>query len=197
MIVQPTLVENLLIVIGESSWLLAASAQLRRLAKTRNIKGLSAPGMTLNAAGNIGWCTYFGLNHLWFPFVTNIIVLALTIGILGFLLSNRKQFLKGLVTIAIVGPLTSYMLLKFPASGGWIGMSYNWLAATPELVLVVSRKKVSGISERSLFFSTGAMLFTLTYASLIHSPPLVAGCVQGLIYMTVVMTYYYRHRAHD
>jgi uncharacterized protein with PQ loop repeat len=196
MIVQPTLVENVLIVIGEGSWVLAASAQLRRLAKTRNVRGLSAPSQTLNAAGNMGWCTYFALNHLWFPFVTNVVVLLLAVGILGFILSNRRQFVRGLITIAIVGPLTAYVLFSFPAQAGWLGMSYNWLAATPELLLVVRRKKVSGISEKGLYFSTGAMIFTLAYATLIHSLPLMTGCIQGLIYMSVIMTCYYRHRKH-
>jgi hypothetical protein len=141
MIVQPTLIENALIVIGESAWVLSAAAQLRRLVKTRNTRGLSAPSQTLNAAGNIGWCTYFALNHLWFPFVTNIVVVTLTIAILGFTLANRKQFVRGLLTIAIVGPLTSFVLFHFPAQSGWLGMSYNWLAATPQLNSDRAQKK--------------------------------------------------------
>jgi uncharacterized protein with PQ loop repeat len=196
MIVQPTLIENALIVIGESAWVLSAAAQLRRLVKTRNTRGLSAPSQTLNAAGNIGWCTYFALNHLWFPFVTNIVVVTLTIAILGFTLANRKQFVRGLLTIAIVGPLTSFALFHFPAQSGWLGMSYNWLAATPQLIRIVRKRKVSGLSERGLYFAVGAMLFTLTYALLIHSSPLVVGCVQGLIYCSVIITFYYRHRKH-
>jgi uncharacterized protein with PQ loop repeat len=197
MIVQPTLLENVLIVIGEGSWVLSAAAQLRRLVKTRNVKGLSAPSQTLNAAGNIGWCTYFALNHLWFPFVTNIMVVTLTVLILGFTLSNRKQFVRGLAAIAIVGPLTSYLLIRFPGAGGWIGMSYNWLAGTPQVGRIIRRKKVSGLSERALYFAVGAMLFTISYGLLIHSWPLIVGCTQGLIYAAVMLTYYYRYRKHD
>jgi uncharacterized protein with PQ loop repeat len=196
MIVQPTLIENALIVVGEGAWVLSAAAQLRRLVKTHNTRGLSAPSQTLNAAGNIGWCTYFALNHLWFPFVTNIMVITLTIAILGFTLANRKQFVRGLLTIAIVGPLTSFVLFHFPAQSGWLGMSYNWLAATPQLVRIVRKRKVSGLSERGLYFAVGAMLFTLTYALLIHSSPLVVGCVQGLVYAAVIIIFYYRHREH-
>lgn len=197
MIIQPTLAENILIVIGEGAWVLSAAAQLRRLVKTRNTKGLSAPSQTLNAAGNIGWCTYFGLNHLWFPFVTNIMIFVLAVAILGFTLSNRRQFARGLMTIAVVGPVTSAVLLSFPASGGWVGMLYNWIAATPQLIKILRHKKVSGLSERALYFATGAMLFTLTYGLLIHSAPLIAGCTQGLIYMYVTIVYYYRHRWND
>jgi len=196
MIVQPTLIENVLIVIGEGAWVLSAAAQLRRVARTRNTKGLSAASQTLNAAGNIAWCTYFAMNHLWYPFVTNLMVITLTIAILGFTLSNHKQFVRGLITIALVGPLTSYALLRFPAQSGWFGMLYNWLAATPQLTRIVSRKKVSGISERGLYFAVGAMLFTLTYGLLIHSAPLVVGCTQGLVYVSVILAYYYRYRQH-
>jgi len=197
MLVQPTLIENVLIVVGEGSWVLSAGAQLRRLVKTRDTRGLSAPSQTLNAAGNIGWCTYFALNHLWFPFVTNVMVITLTIAILGFTLANRKQFARGLITIAIVGPLTSYVLFHAPAESGWIGMLYNWIAATPQLTRIVWRKKVSGLSEKGLFFAVGAMLFTLAYAFLIHSRPLEAGCAIGLVYATVIITYYYRYRKHS
>lgn len=196
MIIQPTPVENLLIVVGEGAWVLSAAAQLRRLVKTRNTRGLSAVSQTLNAAGNVGWCTYFALNHLWFPFVTNIMVLILSVGILAYILSNRKQFFRGLVAIAIVGPITSYVLFHNPGAGGWIGAGYNWLAATPQLLRIIRRKKVSGLSERSLFFALGAMLFTLSYGLLIHSAPLIVGCLQGLAYMWVTMTFYYRHRHH-
>jgi len=196
MIVQPTPLENVLIVIGEGSWVLSAGAQLRRLARTRNIRGLSPLSQTLNAAGNIGWCTYFALNHLWFPFATNILILGLTVAILGFTLANRKNFVRGLVAIAVVGPLTSYMLLRYPASGGWIGMSYNWLAGTPQLARIIRRKKVSGLSERALYFAVGAMLFTISYGLLIHSGPLIAGCSQGLVYASATLVYYYRYRRH-
>ncbi len=194
MIVQPNLAENLLIVVGEGAWVFSATAQLHKLVKTRNTRGLSAPSLTLNGAGNIAWCTYFALNHLWFPFVTNFILIFLTIAILGFTLANRKQFVRGLITIAVVGPLTSYLLLVMPAGAGWVGMSYNWVANTPWLLRVVRRKKVSGISEKSLFFSIGAIIFTFTYGALIHALPLVVGGVQGLSYDCTILAYYYKHR---
>src|SRR5579884_3735336 len=197
MVVQPTLLENLLIIVGESFWVFSAAAQLRRLGKTHNTRGLSAPSQTLNAAGNIGWCTYFAIHHLWFPFVTNIIVISLTIAILGFTLSNRRQFVRGLVTIAIVGPLTSYLLIAFPADSGWLGMAYNWLAGTPQLIRIVSRKKVSGLSEKSMYFAMGAMILVFIYAKLIHSVPLIAESVQGLTYMLITLKYYYGYRQLD
>jgi uncharacterized protein with PQ loop repeat len=196
-VISRSVIENSLILVGEGFWVLSAAAQLRRLVKTRNIKGLSAPSQTLNAAGNVGWCTYFALRHLWYPFATNILVLLLTVAILGYTLSNRKQFGRGLATIALVGPLTSYMLIRYPASSGWVGMAYNWLASTPWLIRIVTGKKVSGLSERALYFAVGAMICTLAYALLINAAPLIAGCLQGLVYAAVIMTYYYRHRKHD
>jgi uncharacterized protein with PQ loop repeat len=196
MLVYPSPAVNILIVIGEGFWVLSAAAQLRRLVTTRNTRGLSAPSQTLNAAGNIAWCTYFALNHLWYPFVTNIMVITLTICILGYTLSNRKQFLRGLTTIVIVGPLTSYALLRFPAQSGWFGMAYNWIASTPQLARIVRRRKVSGLSERALYCAVGAMLFTLSYALIIHSRPLEVGCGIGLLYAYITLTYYYRYRRH-
>jgi len=196
MVIQPTPLENLLIIVGEGAWVFSGAAQLRHLVKTRNTKGLSAPSQTLNGAGNVAWCTYFAQNHLWYPFATNVMVLCLNVVLLGYTLSNRKQFVRGLITIAIVGPLTSYGLLRFPLESGWLGMTYNWVASTPWLVRVVRRKKVSGISERSLYFSTGALLCTMSYGLLIHLPPLIAGGVIGLVYDGVIMTHYYRYRRH-
>ena len=196
MVTQPALLVNALIVVGEGFWVLSAAFQLRRLVTTRNTRGLSAPSQTLNAAGNIAWCTYFGLHHLWYPFVTNILVIILTITILGFTLSNRKQFVKGLLTIAFVGPITSYALFHFPSQSGWFGMIFNWVAATPQLTRIVRKKKVSGLSQRGLYFAIGAMCFTLSYAVIIHSLPLITGCSIGLVYAFIIMTYYYRYRRH-
>lgn len=197
MVVTPTPVENLLIVIGEGAWVLSAAAQLRQLMRTRNTRGLHAVTQTLNTAGNVGWCTYFALNHLWYPFVTNVMVLGLGVGIIGFILVDRKQFARGLLAIAVIGPITGYALVRNPALGGWVGMAYNWLAGTPQLVRITRRKKVSGLSERSLFFATSAMLCVLAYGLLIHALPLIAGSIQGLTYMTITMRYYYRYRRYN
>jgi uncharacterized protein with PQ loop repeat len=196
MLTHPSLLVNALIVAGEGFWVVSATAQLKRLVKTGNTRGLSATTLTLNAAGTIAWCTYFGLNHLWYPFVTNILVIILTIALLGYTLSNRKQFVRGLLAIVIVGPLTSYALLRFPAESGWLGMAFNWVAATPQLARIVHRKKVSGLSEKSLYWAVAAMLLTLAYGLLIHSRPLVTGSIRGLLYDYVILVYYYRHRRH-
>jgi uncharacterized protein with PQ loop repeat len=194
MVVQPTLVENFLVVIGESAWVFSAGAQLIRLNRTRDPRGLSAVTQTLNAAGNIGWCTYFAMNHLWFPFVTNILLLLLTVGILNFTLHNRRQFFRGVVAILIIGPLTGIVLSKFPLASGWMAVAYNWIASVPWMVRVIRTKKTSGISAYSLYWSIVAMSFTLTYALLIHSVPLITTCIEGLLYQAVIMRYYYRYR---
>jgi hypothetical protein len=113
---------------------------------------------------------------------------------LAYTLSNRKQFSKGLATIATIGPLTSYLLITHPALGGWIGMAYNWIAGTPWLLRIVKRKRVSGLSEKGIFFALGAMSCVLAYGLIIHSWPLITGCIQGFTYELIVMKYYYRHR---
>ena len=197
MLVNPSLLVNALIVGGEGFWVFSAWTQLRRLVKTGNTRGLSAPSLTLNAAGNIAWCTYFASNHLWYPFATNIVVIVLTIALLGYTLSNHKQFIRGLIAIAIVGPLTSYALLRFPAESGWVGMAYNWAASTPQLARIIHRKKVSGLSEHSLYWAMFAMLLTLAYGLLIHSTPLIAASVRGIAYVLIIFVYYYRHRRND
>ncbi len=197
MIVTPTPLENVLIVVGEGLWVLSASAQLRRLVRTRNIKGLSAVTETLNTAGCVAWATYFATQHLWYPFVTNLVLIGLGLALMAYVISNKKQFAKGVASIVIIGPITSYILVRYPAAGGWVGVIYNWLAATPWLHKVVTTQKVSGMSEKGLLLALVAMLCSLTYGLLIHSWPLIVGSVQGLIYMAVVMRFYYRHRHHD
>lgn len=195
MVIQPTFAENLLVVIGESAWVFSAGSQLTRLKRTHDTRGLSAVTQTLNAAGNVGWCTYFAMNHLWFPFVTNIFLLLLTVGALNYTLHNRRQFLRGVVAILIIGPFTAFMLLAFPLSAGWLAMLYNWIASAPWMIRVVRHKKTSGISEHSLYWSIVAMSFTLSYALLIRSAPLITACIEGLLYQAVIMRYYYRYRS--
>lgn len=192
-----TIVENTLIIVAEGFWILSNSSQLKRLIKTRNRKGLSAPNQTLNAAGNIAWATYFASRRLYVPMVTNLTMLIITVTTLAYTLGNRKQFIQGLIAIAIVGPLTSYLLIEFPGISGWVGVSLNAVASAPWLVHVIRTKKTSGISERSLFFSLGAIFCTLTYALLIASAPLVVGCALGLVSVSTVMRYYYRYRHHN
>jgi uncharacterized protein with PQ loop repeat len=196
MINHPSLLVNVLIVVGESFWVFSTGAQLIRLYRTRNTKGLSPPSQTLNAAGCVAWATYFAVNHLWYPFATNVIMVVLGTAVLGYTLSNRKKFGQGLAAIAVVGPVTSYLLIVHPGAGGWIGMAYNWIAGTPWLARVVRRKKVSGISLRSMYFALGAMSCVLAYGIIIHSWPLIVGSIQGFAYELVVLKFYYRHRHH-
>lgn len=197
MIQHPSLIVNGLIVLGESFWIFSDSAQLLKLTKTKNTKGLAPTSQTLNAAGNISWATYFAVNHLWFPFVTNIIVFLLTSLILGYTLSNRKKLIRGILAIVIIGPLTSIILVKQPWLGGWVGMVYNWIAGTPQLFKVIKHKKVSGISRHSLYFALGAMLCVFAYGIIIRSYPLVIGCIQGIAYTVIIFKFYFRHRNND
>ena len=193
MIQQPETLINIFIVLGESFWIFSAYAQLRKLRKTRDTKGLSAITITLNAAGNIAWCRYFGLYHLWFPFIANVMVLTLSIGILAYILSDRTKLFGRTAVIIVIGMLTSYILVTSTEQSGWLGVIFNWVAATPWLVKVVTTKRVTGISGKSLFFAALAMLLTLTYALFIHSLPLIAGCLQGLLYISIISGYYYRY----
>lgn len=196
MINHPSLLVNILIVLGEGFWVFNISAQLLKTYRTRNTRGLSAITQMLNAAGNVAWATYFFINHLWFPFSTNVMMFFLGTAELGYLLSNRKQFVKSLCTLVIVAPLTSYLLVRNPAAGGWIGMVYNWVASTPWLYRVVKYKKVSGISEQGIYFAFGAMSCVLTYGIIVHSWPLIAVITQSLVYELIICRYYYRYRNH-
>lgn len=195
MVAHPSLLVNVLIVVGESAWVIGDAVQLRKLVKTHNARGLSAISQTLNTAGTIGWCTYFALNHLWFPFFTNIVFFMVGVSILGYILLDKEKFLKGLLAILIIGPITSYTLLQMPDSSGWLGVIYNSIAATPWLIKVIGAKKVSGIAEKTFYFDIGAMICTLTYGAIIHSEPLIVGCLRGLVYTAIVMRYYYKYRS--
>lgn len=192
--ITQTVIENSLIIAGESFWLFSAASQLVRIAKTRNRLGLSAPSQALNAAGNVAWIIYFLSQDLIVPVITNASMLVLTLMVLAYTLSNKKQFLKGLMAIAIIAPITSYLLITHPGISGWIGVAYNAIASTPWLFRVIRTKKTSGISERSLYFTIGAILCTFTYGLLIGSAPLLTGCTFLLGSTLVIMTYYYRYR---
>jgi uncharacterized protein with PQ loop repeat len=191
-----TVIENILIVLGESFWVFSAFAQLRRLLKTSDKLGLSPISQTANATGDIAWATYFASRHLWYPFATNIIIIALTILILGYTLTNKRQFSKGLLAIVIFGPTTSLLLLNFPHIAGWIGVLYNNIAAAPWLIHVIRTKKTSGISRHSLVWTYAAITFTFSYAILIISFPLMAGCLLGIFTTSIITRYYFRYHKH-
>ncbi len=196
MINHPSLLVNVLIVIGEGFWVFSIASQFIKLYRTRNTKGLSPPSIAFNLSGIIAWATYFYLNHLWYPFATNVMVFTLGTAVLAYTLTNRRKFMQGLLSIAVIGPVTSYLLISNPWAGGWIGMIYNWIANTPWLIKVVIGKKVSGLSERAIFFALGAMACVFAYGVIIHSWPLIIGCIQGYVYELIVLKYYYRHRWH-
>ena len=189
-----TVIENTLLIVGESFWLFSGWAQLRHVARTRDVRGLSAVTITLNAAANVAWMVYFSARGLWFPVATNALVFGVTVAILFYVLGNRRQFAKGIITILTVGPLTSLALIVFPKAGGWIGMSYNWAASTPWLVRVVTKRKVSGISAHSLWLAWGAMSCVLGYALMLNILPLIIGSIQGMIYQAIITSHYYRYR---
>jgi uncharacterized protein with PQ loop repeat len=188
------LIENTLIILAEAFWLSSAYSQLRKLARTRNPKGLFAPTLALNAAGNIGWMTYFASRHLWVPLVTNFGSFVLTVCILGYLLVDRKQFLKAFTSVLCVGFFAAVALITLSNYAGWVAVVFNMLAATPWLFHIVTTKRTSGLSERGLYFALGALACTLVYGIMIGSVPLIAGCLQGFTYTIIIALYYYRYR---
>lgn len=191
------IIENLLIIFGESFMLFASVAQLLRIIQTRDTAGLSAVTSTLYAAGNVAWMTYFARLHLWLPFATNATNLLVTTVAVAYILRDRRQFGHGVMTIVTVGPLTGLALIAFTGVSGWIGFAYGMIAGTPYIVRIVRHKKVSGISEHSLLLALSSMVLVLIYAVLVHAPPLLASCVQGLLYEAIAARYYYRYRPHS
>jgi len=196
-VLTKTIFENILIISAEAFWIFSNYSQLKKLIITRNTRGLYAPTQVLNGAGNIAWAFYFGIQKLWVPLSTNIIMLLLTTITLGYLLGNKKHFIKGLISIAIIGPITALLIIKYPDFSGWTGMIFNTIASTPWLIHVIKTKKTSGLSEKSIYFAIGAIICTFTYAILISSVPLIAGCIQGFIYTVIIAIYYYNYRNID
>jgi uncharacterized protein with PQ loop repeat len=193
-VLTKSIIENVLIIAGEGFWVLSAFAQVKRLVRTKNRKGLSAPNQTLNAAGNIAWITYFSSRHLYVPVASNLALFLLTVTALFYTLGNKNQFKRGLLAIAVVGPLTSYLLLQYPSISGWVGAAYNFIASLPWVFHVVRTKKTSGISERSLMFTYGALTCVFIYSILIVSIPLVVNISAAFITTSIIARYYYRYR---
>jgi uncharacterized protein with PQ loop repeat len=185
--------ENILILVGESFWVVALVAQLGKLIRTRDTKGLSAPTQVLNAAGYVAWITYFVAQGLWFPVATNVISLGLVFGVLYFVLRNKNLYKRGILTIMVVAPITSYVIWSFPEYSGWLGAGYNAIAATPWLIHVLRTTKLSGISKHALWYDQIAMGCTLAYALIIGSAPLIVGCVQGFIFTWIIQYRTYKY----
>lgn len=189
-----TIIENLLILIGESFWVASAYSQLSKLIKTKDKRGLSAVNMTLNTTANAAWLVYFATNHLWVGFVSNSIMFFMTGAIVFLLLSSKKQRYSGLVSIFTLGPLTAYLIIVYPGLSGWIGMAFNVIASTPWVIHVMRTKKTSGISEKAMYLAISATLSTMAYAFLINSGPLITGTLIGICYELIILRYYYRYR---
>lgn len=189
-----TIIENLLIISAEAFWLLSNYSQLAKLVHTRNPKGLYAPTLTLYAAGNIGWMVYFASENLWVPFVTNFAMFIITGLTISYLVTNKSKRQKAILSVALVAPLAAWLIVAYPASAGWFAVIFNTIAAAPWVYHVVTSKRTSGISEKSLYFVYGALLCTLTYAAMIVSTPLIVSCLKGLTFNVIVTTYYYMYR---
>ena len=189
-----TIIENILIIFAEAFWIISSFAQLKKLIKTRNTKGLYAPTVVLNGAGNIAWVSYFAIQQLWVPFSTNIVSFGLTAITLAYLLTNKKHFVKAIISIAIIGPLTAILIIRYPDFSGWTAMIFNTVASTPWLIHVIKTKRTSGISEGSLYFVLSAIVCTYIYAIMTSAVPLIAGCIQNFSYLMVITWYYYKYR---
>ena len=189
-----TIIENILILLGESFWVWSCYSQLSKLIRTKDKRGLSSVNMTLNTAANMAWVVYFASNKLWVGFFSNTLMFFMTGLMVILLVSTKKQRYSELLSVLLLGPFTAYLIVVYPELAGWVGVIFNIIAATPWLVHVLKTKKTSGISERALFLALGAMLSTLIYGLLIGSGPLVVGTIIGLLYEATIMSYYYRYR---
>lgn len=182
------ILENVLILVGESFWIFSGIVQIMKLVRTRDPSGLSPTTNVLQAAANVAWITYFLSIQLWYPFATNFVLFTINAVILYFVLTDKKLFKRALLAIAIISPITSLILIQFPSLSGWLGVVYGVIASTPWLVHVLRTKKLRGISIKSLWLSQIALGCTLTYALLIGSLPLMTGCTLGLL-NTWIITY--------
>lgn len=192
--ITKTIIENIFLLIGESFWFFAGASQLKHVIKTKNTRGLSAPSVTLNSAGNIAWIVYFINLKLWFPVFTNLLVLSVTVPLIGFILADKRKFYSALGSIGAIAPSTSWILINFSNISGWLAMSYNWIAGTPQLLKVINHKKITGFSEHAILFVLGATSSVVIYGTLIGAKPVIAGGIQGLIYELVVTYYFYSYR---
>lgn len=188
------IIQTLLIGSSEAFWLSACFSQMIKVVKTRDTKGLSVITTTLYAAGNVAWMTYFFTEHLWLALAGDLLLFLMTVVTVAYMLGNRKQFYRALGSLVIIGPITSLALITYPHSSGWIGVAFNVISEIPQLIRLVRTKKVTGISEHSMFFVIGAIASTLVYGILVHSWPLIIGCAQGILFTSIILAYYYRYR---
>lgn len=190
---QQTL-ETILILASELFFISANASQLIKLIRTRNRKGLSAVNQSLNASGNAAWMTYFISIQRLLPTVTNAIMLLITVAMLAFTLADRTKFAKGIVAVIGIGGLISLSIIYFPQYAGWVGVLCNLAAMTPWVVHILHTKKTSGISDKYIFLSLGAIACNFTYAILIQSAPVLTGALIGIIGNLMVLFLYYKYR---
>ncbi len=188
-----SIIASILVVVSETFWISSGAAQLRKVVKTRDMRGLSAVTITLYAAGNIAWMTYFATLDLWLAFAGDSILFCLTVVLLGYVLGNKRQFYRGVITIIIVGPLGGAALVYWPLNSGWFGMGFNLIAVLPQLYRVIRVKKVSGISIHGLTYALAAIACTMTYGILVHAHVLTLACLQGTVIEGIFVYYYLRY----
>jgi uncharacterized protein with PQ loop repeat len=189
-----TVIENVLILLAESFWVFSTFSQLVKLARTKDPKGLFAPTLVLNIAGNFAWITYFSSLGKIVPIFSNVIMATLLVITISYLLTNRKQLIKAIFSIVIIAPLVALLIIRYPSFSGWTGMIFNTISATPWLYHIITTKKTSGLSEKSLYFSLSAITCNLIYAIMIGSAPVLVSGLRGALYTLIIISYYYRYR---
>ncbi|TXG77105.1 hypothetical protein E6P97_02385 [Patescibacteria group bacterium] len=188
------ILESTLILVAGLFFVAGNLAQLIRLIKTRDRKGLSAPNQALNASGNVAWIVYFITQHHALPVITNALMCITLIATLGFTLANKVIFIRSIAAVIFIGGGIAAAIITLPAYAGWIGVACNTIAMMPWIIRIIYTKKTSGLSERALYLGTGAILCSAAYAVLIESTPLLVGNLLGLIGNGIALRYCYTYR---
>jgi uncharacterized protein with PQ loop repeat len=161
-----------------------ALPQARRLAKTRNVAGVSATWIGVSMAINIWWTVYAFATSLWAILPVSTVSLLLYLGMAAFYVhSVGPRALRGLAVGALglgMIPLPVLLVSGWHVAGLAIGLSYG-IQLAPAVTAAFRTRHLDGVAPGTWIMSFVEGLLWLAYGAMISDLALLAGGAMGVV----------------
>ncbi len=177
------LVLNLIVVAASVLGSGMALPQALRLAKTRNVEGVSAVWIGVSMAINVWWSLYAVAASVWALLPVATISLAVYVGMaVIYLRSVGRSSLAGFGFGAFVLgmlPLPALLIGGWEIAGLAIGLAYG-IQLSPAVVAAYRTRQLDGVSSSTWLLSFAEAGLWLVYGAIIADLALIAGGITGV-----------------
>ncbi len=177
------LVLNLIVVAASVLGSGMALPQAVRLAKTRNVEGVSAVWIGVSMAINVWWSLYAVAASVWALLPVATVSLSLYVGMaIIYLRSVGRSSLSGFgFGVFVLGmlPLPALLLGGWEVAGLAIGLAYG-IQLAPAVIAAFRTRELDGVSPGTWLLSFSEALLWLVYGAMIADLALLAGGTTGI-----------------